>query len=219
MVLLQKCSVPTLVAPGVRPSSSLPLRATSPLKNRVGGLRSSPSGRPLGALRSSRKTATGYARINYETASGRAYFLSRDPIEIEGGINLYAYVGNNPLIYLDPSGLVSADCAAAIAKFGNDLLFAATQLGRYNPVTDLLGSSYSSRSRKPTTPGGHAVNLLDLFNGLENDIDDITAKCTDDPPCPPPAPDPNAGNIAAGAAAIGGASALLSRILSLLKVL
>ena len=32
-------------------------------------------------------------------------FISEDPIGLNGGINLYAYVNNNPLRYVDPSGL------------------------------------------------------------------------------------------------------------------
>lgn len=46
----------------------------------------------------------------YLTPSGRIYhtglgrFLSRDPIGYRGGINLYLYVGNRPLLYLDPFG-------------------------------------------------------------------------------------------------------------------
>jgi len=37
--------------------------------------------------------------------SGIPYWLSRDPIAENGGINLYQYVGNNPLNYWDPNGL------------------------------------------------------------------------------------------------------------------
>lgn len=33
-------------------------------------------------------------------------FVSEDPIELDGGINLYAYVGNSPLMWVDPFGWV-----------------------------------------------------------------------------------------------------------------
>ena len=39
----------------------------------------------------------------YDPAMGR--FLQRDPIGIVGGLNIYAYVGNSPLMWIDPSGL------------------------------------------------------------------------------------------------------------------
>ncbi len=39
-----------------------------------------------------------------DPATGR--FLTRDPIGIEGGINLYAYVGNNAVNKVDPRGLM-----------------------------------------------------------------------------------------------------------------
>ena len=38
----------------------------------------------------------------YDSSAGR--FISRDPIGEEGGVNLYVYVGNNPLNYTDPIG-------------------------------------------------------------------------------------------------------------------
>jgi hypothetical protein len=39
-------------------------------------------------------------------ASGLSFWLSRDPIEEVGGFNLYAAMGNNPLILWDAIGLV-----------------------------------------------------------------------------------------------------------------
>src|SRR2546429_406610 len=39
----------------------------------------------------------------YDPQLGR--FISEDPIGLAGGINSFAYVGNNPVLYRDPSGL------------------------------------------------------------------------------------------------------------------
>ena len=43
-----------------------------------------------------------YRARYYDPEMGR--FISEDPIGFKGGVNFYAYVGNNPLIYNDPSG-------------------------------------------------------------------------------------------------------------------
>lgn len=42
----------------------------------------------------------------YKTASGRAEWPNRDPIGEKGGINLYGYVGNDPIGRFDLLGLV-----------------------------------------------------------------------------------------------------------------
>jgi uncharacterized protein RhaS with RHS repeats len=54
----------------------------------------------------------GKSSYSYELASGRSNWLSRDPIAENGGINLYAYVGNNPINAWDPFGEIAFGGAA-----------------------------------------------------------------------------------------------------------
>jgi len=44
---------------------------------------------------------------HYDSATGR--FLQKDPIGFRGGVNLYVYVGNNPVKRIDPEGLWDED--------------------------------------------------------------------------------------------------------------
>lgn len=52
-----------------------------------------------------RQTGFYYYRARYyDPKIGR--FISEDPIGVRGGINFYSYVGNNPIGFADPMGLI-----------------------------------------------------------------------------------------------------------------
>ena len=63
----------------------------------------------------------------YDSATGR--FLTRDPIGYAGGINLYAYVRNNPTNYADPSGLNPAVLTLPAILGGGGASIAVPPLG------------------------------------------------------------------------------------------
>lgn len=69
----------------------------------------------------------------YDAEIGR--FISEDPIGFEGGLNLYAYVGGNPIILIDPSGLFRTDVSVG----GSFPFIGGFSLGVF--VTDGVGDS------------------------------------------------------------------------------
>jgi RHS repeat-associated protein len=62
-----------------------------------------------------------YRARYYNPEIGR--FVSVDPLGLAGGINLYSYVSNNPINYLDPEGtiVIADDVAIAIVIGGSAL--------------------------------------------------------------------------------------------------
>ena len=68
----------------------------------------------------------------YDPDTGR--YLNPDPIGLAGGINLYAYVGGNPVNLIDPLGLMEAAIRAQKGFFGRQLDNASTRYNQFiNP--------------------------------------------------------------------------------------
>ena len=71
----------------------------------------------------------------YDPALGR--FISRDPTGYAGsGINLYAYCGDNPLVYTDPTGLCrdrgwNAEANKPYTTWDIDLVYWGTLVGTH----------------------------------------------------------------------------------------
>lgn len=128
-----------------------------------------------------------FAGMYYHQASGlyltpyRAYdprigrWLSRDPIGVAGGINLYGYVGGNPVNFIDQSGLYdTSNCSPAQCKKIDNAVFkaqaAANNLGIGNEVNSILDRTtfQCNKTRKENNYCGAnfdpTIFLMDAFN-------------------------------------------------------
>jgi RHS repeat-associated protein len=119
VILLAEHDEPTTLAAKKKRQHGALSWPTSTPKNRVWGFEKSPSGRSVVEPQLSWETATGSVQYTYRNASGRAEWLSRDPIAERGGINLYDYVGNDPIDGTDPLGLKTCWKHVLMTTFGD----------------------------------------------------------------------------------------------------
>src|SRR5208283_949073 len=89
----------------------LPALAIRPdsLETRVGGCDHPASGQTSATASQALENAMGCGGCGYGIASGQANWLNRDPIGENGGFNIYGFVGNNPVNFVDPYGLAFGD--------------------------------------------------------------------------------------------------------------
>jgi len=102
--------------------------------------------------------ATGLQLASYRSYDANlARWISRDPIDELGGLNLYAYVDNNPVNYIDPTGLVpNANCPVCKPPDPKPLprLCAKPPLPRLaDPTGDPSGPGSGSGSGPGSGPG------------------------------------------------------------------
>jgi len=119
---------------------------------------SDPTGQPLRYMSREIDTATGlyYVRSRwYDPATAR--FISQDPVGLSGGMNTYAYAGNDPVDRRDPSGLGPCEYTWTVTdeewKNIPDRENTVNYLRSIGFCVDVIHQNYESRRVQPVQQG------------------------------------------------------------------
>ena len=125
------------------------------------------------------ETGLRYYRMRYyDPADGR--FLSEDPL-ISDSRSLYAYTGNNPVNWIDPSGLYmsKAECWRLFQDIKHKATVLTKEIAKYNPIKDGMGG-WQHAYGGTTTQGGHYYyEMTELVIGITGDSLRYWKECRD----------------------------------------